>query len=64
MFRDFFALFADKTKKKGILFVFYLCFCLSLRRYYFRYLRSNAHTLILIINILDIYSAPIEQFLT
>lgn len=31
---------------------------------FFRYLRSNAHTLILIINILDIYNVPIEQFFT
>ena len=30
----------------------------------FRYLRSNGHTLILIINILDIYNVPTEQFFT
>lgn len=30
----------------------------------FRYLRSNIHTLILIINILYIYNASIEQFFT
>lgn len=31
---------------------------------FFRYLRSNSHTLILIINILYIYNVPFEQFFT
>lgn len=29
--KPFLPYIADKTKKNGILFVFYLCFCLSLR---------------------------------
>jgi len=32
---------SDKTKKSEEIFVCYLCFCLSLRQIYIRYLRSN-----------------------
>lgn len=55
---------SDKTKKNVVLFVLYLCFCLSLRQNQFRYLRSNIHTLVLIIKILNIYTREFGALLT
>lgn len=55
---------SDKTKKNVVLFVLYLCFCLSLRQNQFRYLRSNIHTLVLIIKTLNIYTREFGALLT
>ena len=45
-----------KKEKKDSLFACYLFFCLSLRHYYFRYLRSNSYLHTLVISTLYHYS--------
>lgn len=50
--RLFLSYFEIKKEKKDSLFACYLFFCLSLRHYYFRYLRSNIHVYILTTNTL------------
>ena len=64
MFGWFFSYISDKTKKSGRIFAYYLCFCLSLRQNQFRYLRSNIHTLVLIIKTLNIYTREFGALLT
>ena len=52
MFQAIFILFLKKKRKKGQFICLLFIFCLSLCHYYFRYLRSNSHIFILIINTL------------
>lgn len=52
MFQAIFILFLNQKRKKGQFICLLFIFCLSLCLYYFRYLRSNSHIFILIINTL------------
>lgn len=51
----FYLIFLIKKEKKDSLLACYLFFCLSLRHYYFCYLRSNSYLHILIIKTLRHY---------
>lgn len=48
----FYLIFESKKKKRTVYLLVIYFFCLSLCHYYFRYLRSNSHIFILIINTL------------
>lgn len=52
----FLSYFLIKKEKKDSLLACYLFFCLSLRHYYFRYLRSNSYLHTLVISTLYHYS--------